>query len=66
LLYGQTVSDTPPLPRTDIFDYNFVLQPLAELAPDFRHPLTGRSLLEHSRKLDHESHPLTVVEIDFD
>lgn len=34
LLYGDRISKRPPLPRPDIFAFAFVLQPLAELAPD--------------------------------
>lgn len=66
LLYGDTVSARPPLPRRDVLEYNFVLQPLAELAPDFTHPQTGRRLLEHWREADNASHPLERVRLDFE
>jgi len=48
LLYGSEVLDEPTVcvPRADILDYAFVLAPLAELAPDLRHPVDGRPMRE--------------------
>lgn len=46
LLYGATVDARRRLPRDDVSRYPFVLAPLAELAPDLRHPLTGCSIRE--------------------
>ncbi len=37
------------LPRPEILDSAFVLRPLAELAPDLSHPLTGQSFAAHWR-----------------
>ena len=64
LLYNDLVVDEPPLrlPRSDILEYSFVLRPLAELAPELRHPCTGRTLAEHWREFDQDSQPLTLVE----
>jgi len=63
LLYGDLVVDGPPLqlPRPDVLEYSFVLKPLSELAPDFVHPETGRTLSEHWLEFDVASHPLTPV-----
>ncbi len=48
ILYGDTVlrEGGLELPRPDILRYAFVLRPLAELAPERRHPLSGRSYAE--------------------
>lgn len=69
LLYGELVLDTAGvrLPRDDVLEYGFVLRPLADLAPETVHPVTGRSLAAHwseFEKRDAGRHPLTVVDID--
>lgn len=47
LLYGDRVDATLKLPHPDIERYAFVLKPLADLAPDLHHPVTGLTLVEH-------------------
>lgn len=44
LLYGDSVIDTPDLavPHPGMLERAFVLVPLAELAPELRHPVNGR------------------------
>lgn len=44
LLYGDRVDATLKLPHPDIERYAFVLRPLADLAPNLRHPVTGAAL----------------------
>ena len=48
LLYGSQVIDESGVrvPRADILKYAFVLAPIAELAPDLRHPVEGRTMRE--------------------
>ena len=43
LLYGRRVDAERRLPRPALFALPFTLVPLAELAPDFTHPVTGQS-----------------------
>lgn len=52
-LYGDLVSSSPelPLPHPDIGNYAFVAAPLADLAPEFRHPVQDVSLAELSSRL---------------
>ena len=45
ILYGDVVDANEKLPHTDILEYPFVLGPLAELAPDFVHPVTRETCL---------------------
>jgi 2-amino-4-hydroxy-6-hydroxymethyldihydropteridine diphosphokinase len=45
LLYGQAAVDTPQLviPHPAMLERRFVLEPLVEIAPGLRHPVTGKS-----------------------
>ena len=64
LLYNDRVMEKPRLPREDVLEYSFVLRPLAELAPDLTHPVTGRTMLEHWQDFDASRHPLDVVDVE--
>jgi 2-amino-4-hydroxy-6-hydroxymethyldihydropteridine diphosphokinase len=48
ILYGDTVLHTPHLtiPHPRFRERRFVLEPLAEIAPDARDPVTGRTVRE--------------------
>ena len=63
LLYDDLVIDKPPVrvPRSDILEYSFVLRPMAELAPDLVHPVTGKTMAQHWQEFDEDSHPLELV-----
>ena len=54
LLYGELISEDDKLqvPREDILRYGFVLEPLAEIAPDNRHPVTQERFSEIWERFD--------------
>ena len=55
LTYGEQVGQfaNTLLPREEVLTNAFVLRPLAELAPDSRHPVNGRTYAELWQSLDH-------------
>jgi 2-amino-4-hydroxy-6-hydroxymethyldihydropteridine diphosphokinase len=66
LLYGDLVcrrSDLT-LPRPDLLVRAYMLGPLADLAPDLKHPSAGETIGELWRKFDKNAHPLTRVAHD--
>ena len=53
LFYEDVVSDIPRLmiPHPDMQNREFVLKPLAELCPYYRHPLTGKAVMQMLKEL---------------
>ncbi|CAK0754296.1 2-amino-4-hydroxy-6-hydroxymethyldihydropteridinediphosphokinase [Gammaproteobacteria bacterium] len=63
LLYGSAVRiEVPILPREEILRYAFVLRPLADLAPDERHPILNIAYSDLWNAFDSSQQPLLVVE----
>ena len=67
LLYDELVvqQDNFELPRPEITEYAFVLCPLAEVAPDVRHPVTGEPYAALWGKFDKSSQPLVKTNMTF-
>ena len=65
LTYGDTVGtvDAIELPRDEILKYAFVLKPLADVAAEEKHPLTGNTYKEHWQLMSHAQNDL--FQIDF-
>jgi len=63
LLYSDLVSEkeTLRLPRREVDEYACVLRPLAELAPEMRHPRTGETFASLWARFDKTVQPLTPV-----
>lgn len=57
LLYGKFVIDMPGLtvPHPRLAERRFVLEPLAELAPELRHPVTRKQVREMLASTLHQS-----------
>jgi 2-amino-4-hydroxy-6-hydroxymethyldihydropteridine diphosphokinase len=68
LLYGSAVIKDPKIrvPRDDIRKYGFVLGPLAELAPELRHPETGEPMSELWSRFDRTASPLERVAVELE
>lgn len=68
LTYGDEVVDHEGLhlPRDEILKYAFVLGPLAEVAPEDRHPVLGLSYRGLWESFDKDGQPLTPLELALD
>lgn len=67
LTYGDLCLSKPglSLPRDEILKYAFVLKPLADVAPDETHPVTGKTYAELWREFEGNK-TLSPVSFDWD
>ena len=65
LLFGDRVSSEPGLrlPRPDLLKRPYMLRPMAELAPECRHPVVGKSMRELWQTFDSGGHVMQPVAI---
>ncbi|MFW2372942.1 MAG: 2-amino-4-hydroxy-6-hydroxymethyldihydropteridine diphosphokinase [Gammaproteobacteria bacterium] len=68
LLYDDLRLDEPGLqiPRDEILQRAFVLWPLAEVAPDLKHPVVGKSYAQLWFEFDKSQEQLKPIVFDFD
>ena len=66
LLYGDHVIHEPGLdiPRAEIDKNAYILRPLAEIAPELRHPESGITYAQMWDRFDHKHQKLWRVEFD--
>jgi len=64
LLYGELICEEPglKLPRPDLLKRAYMLGPLADLAPQLRHPTAGATIGELWAAFDRAAHPLRRLE----
>jgi 2-amino-4-hydroxy-6-hydroxymethyldihydropteridine diphosphokinase len=61
LLYDDLI--VKEVPRDDILKYAFVLLPLAEIAPDVKHPVTKQRLGDLAQAFDKTGQPLWRIDV---
>ncbi len=61
IMYDDVVSTEPELPRKDIYKYDFVLKPLAELLPDTKIAGTEQTFKELAQELGMPQKKMTIV-----
>ena len=66
LLFGDLVSDEPGLkiPRPDLVKRPYMLRPIADIAPDVRHPLLGKTMRELWESFEGDAHSMVEVSLD--
>lgn len=68
LLYGDEVRDEPDLklPRPDLVRRAYMLKPMADIAPNLRHPTLGKTMRELWSDFEGKDHTMTAVELSND
>jgi 2-amino-4-hydroxy-6-hydroxymethyldihydropteridine diphosphokinase len=66
LLFGDLVSDEPGLkiPRPDLIKRPYMLRPIADIAPDVRHPISGKTMRELWESFEGDAHSMVEVSLD--
>lgn len=66
LLFGDLVTDEPGLkiPRPDLLKRPYMLRPIADIAPDVRHPVSGKTLRELWESFEGDEHSMVEVFLD--
>ena len=68
LLFGNLVRHTADIdiPRREIILYAFVMLPLSEIAADWIHPETGKTIGRMWQDFDAGDQPIEKIAFDFD
>lgn len=64
LLYGDEIMGEPPVPREEILKRAFVLRPLADIAPHYRHPGNGQTFAALWESFEGPKDSLLRVELE--
>jgi 2-amino-4-hydroxy-6-hydroxymethyldihydropteridine diphosphokinase len=65
LLFGDVVEKTADytLPRPDLLKRPYMLGPMAEIAPDVKHPTVGKTIGQLWAEFDRDAHAMTPADI---
>jgi 2-amino-4-hydroxy-6-hydroxymethyldihydropteridine diphosphokinase len=65
LLFGDLVSNQPGLiiPRPDLLKRPYMLKPMADIAPDVRHPVLGTTMRDLWQAFEGDAHSMVEVSL---